>query len=91
MAKTQKRKSEKIKGTLILLSLNEIEGLTALIPKIPVNEIDEVFAVDGGSTDGTIDFYKKKQNSCHTPDIQRERRGIQDWSKSSKKRKHNSF
>ena len=34
--------------TLVLLTLNEIEGVTALHPRIPYDCADEVFAVDGG-------------------------------------------
>ncbi|MEA3378203.1 MAG: glycosyltransferase family 2 protein [Nanoarchaeota archaeon] len=50
---------EKIKGTLVILTYNEIEGLKALFNKIPINQIDEVFAIDPGSTDGTLNFLKK--------------------------------
>lgn len=50
---------KKIKGTLVILTLNEIEGLKKMHSFIPVNKIREVFAVDGGSTDGTLEFYKK--------------------------------
>jgi len=52
--------SDKIKGTLVILTLNEIKGLESVFPKIPRNRIAEVFAVDGGSTDGTLEYYKKK-------------------------------
>jgi glycosyltransferase involved in cell wall biosynthesis len=45
---------------LVILTFNEIEGLTVLWDKIP-KEFDELFAVDGGSTDGTIDFFKEQQ------------------------------
>jgi glycosyltransferase involved in cell wall biosynthesis len=43
--------------TLVLLTRNEIEGITALHPRIPFDCADEVFAVDGGSTDGTREFF----------------------------------
>ena len=44
--------------TLVLLTLNEIVGLEKLFKKIPMSSVDEVFAIDGGSTDGTIEFLK---------------------------------
>lgn len=47
-----------MKYSLILLTRNEIDGLNHVFKNIPLNEFDEVFAVDGGSTDGTLDFYK---------------------------------
>lgn len=55
------RVKKKIEGSLIILTLNEIEGLKKLFPLIPINEIKEVFAVDGGSTDGTLEFFKKNR------------------------------
>ena len=42
--------------TLVLLTLNEIEGVRALVPKLPIDVVDEALAVDGGSTDGTCEF-----------------------------------
>ena len=49
-----------MKSTLVILTLNEIEGVRAIFPKIPLQQVDEVFVVDGGSTDGTIEFFKEK-------------------------------
>lgn len=42
--------------SLILLTLNEIEGARSLIPALPWHAVDEVLAVDGGSTDGTREY-----------------------------------
>ena len=53
--------TSKINGTLVILTLNEIEGLKKIFPLIPISNIGEIFAVDGGSTDGTLEFYKKKR------------------------------
>ena len=44
---------------LVVLTLNEIEGVTALFDSLPLDQVDEAFAVDGGSTDGTIEEAKK--------------------------------
>lgn len=49
-----------MKGSALFIStLNEIEGCTNLWPKIPVEKFDEVYLLDGGSTDGTIEFFEK--------------------------------
>lgn len=44
--------------TLIILTRNEISGLKALIKKIPLGSVDEAFAVDYRSTDGTVEFFE---------------------------------
>ena len=44
---------------LIILTLNEIDGVKELLPKIDLNWVDEILVVDGGSTDGTIQECKK--------------------------------
>lgn len=49
-----------MKVTLVLLTLNEITPLNELYSKIPIEAVDEVIAVDGGSKDGTIEFFKKQ-------------------------------
>lgn len=43
-------------STLVLLTLNEIDGLRALWDRIPVARFARTVAVDGGSTDGTREF-----------------------------------
>ena len=57
--------------TLVILTLNEIDGVTAVVPKLPLHDLDEVLAVDGGSTDGTLDFFASRG----IPVIRQERRG----------------
>lgn len=49
-----------MRSSLVILTLNEIEGISTIFDKIPFNEVDEYFVVDGGSTDGTVEFFKKR-------------------------------
>jgi glycosyltransferase involved in cell wall biosynthesis len=47
-------------SALVLLTLNEIEGLHALWSRLPIDQFTEVFAVDGGSKDGTLEFFAER-------------------------------
>lgn len=49
-----------MKVALCLLTLNEIEGCKHDIPLIDYSEFDEIFCVDGGSKDGTVEYLKRK-------------------------------
>lgn len=44
--------------SLILVTLNEIKGLQLIMPRIKREWVDEIFFLDGRSTDGTIDYIK---------------------------------
>jgi glycosyltransferase involved in cell wall biosynthesis len=45
-----------MKTTLLVFSLNEINGLKAIMPKIAKKWCDQIIIVDGGSTDGSKEW-----------------------------------
>ncbi|MCB9764704.1 MAG: hypothetical protein H6739_33320 [Alphaproteobacteria bacterium] len=47
-------------AAIVLLTLNEIDGLRLLWDEIPVHAFRETVAVDGGSTDGTREFLAER-------------------------------
>jgi glycosyltransferase involved in cell wall biosynthesis len=49
-----------MKRAIVLLTYNEIEAVPKLFDKIPLSIADEVFAVDGGSKDGTVEYLESR-------------------------------
>jgi glycosyltransferase involved in cell wall biosynthesis len=43
-------------ASVVLLTYNEVEGTRALLPALLRIDADEVFAMDGGSNDGTVEL-----------------------------------
>ncbi len=50
-----------MKVSLIVFTLNEIEGVKVIMPKIKKEWCDQILFVDGGSTDGTIEYLKENK------------------------------
>lgn len=48
----------------MILSYNEREALEKLLPLTPLEMFDRVIAIDGGSTDGTLELYRDRQIEC---------------------------
>jgi len=49
-----------MKVTLLIPTLNEIDGMKTIMPRIKSEWYDQLLIVDGQSTDGTIEFVKEK-------------------------------
>jgi len=47
------------------MTLNEIDGMKAVLPKIHREWLDQILVVDGGSTDGTIEWARENGYSVY--------------------------
>ena len=54
-----------MKISLVALTLNEIDGMKAIMPKIDHALFDQILILDGGSTDGTIKWAKEQGYDVH--------------------------
>ena len=52
--------------SVIMPTLNEIEGVQAVLPRIDRRLVDEIIVTDGGSTDGTVEYCEKNGARVHT-------------------------
>ena len=48
-----------MKTTLLALTLNEVDGIKVIMPRIKKEWFDQIIILDGGSTDGTIEWSKE--------------------------------
>ena len=54
-----------MKISLCLIVWNELKGCENDVPMLPRDDFDEIYAIDGGSTDGTVDFLVSQGIAVH--------------------------
>lgn len=59
------QRSGTIKTTLLIPTLNEVEGMRAIMPRIRKDWVDQILIVDGGSTDGTVEYAREHGYTVH--------------------------
>jgi glycosyltransferase involved in cell wall biosynthesis len=52
-------------ATLLILTLNEIEGMRAIMPQVKREWVDQILVVDGGSEDGTAQYAREQGYEVH--------------------------
>ena len=57
--KSNKKKKNPLKKTLVLYTMNEIQGVKAIFDKIPIHLFDQFFVMDNHSDDGTVEFLEE--------------------------------
>jgi len=58
-----------MKTTLLIPTLNEFECMEKIMPRIKKGWVDEILIVDGGSTDGTVEYAKEHGYPVFAPTV----------------------
>jgi glycosyltransferase involved in cell wall biosynthesis len=54
-----------VRVSLCLIVWNELEGCRQQVPRLPRDAFDEIYAVDGGSNDGTVEYLTSQGITVH--------------------------
>lgn len=59
------KKIKPMRISLCLLVWNELAGCRTDVPQLPLDAFEEIYAVDGGSTDGTVEYLQSRGIPVH--------------------------
>ena len=57
--KSNNKEKNTLKKTLVLYTMNEIQGIKSIFDKIPIHLFDQFFVMDNHSDDGTVKFLEE--------------------------------
>lgn len=67
-----------MKTTLLVPTLNEVDGMRVIMPAIPREWFDQILILDGGSTDGTIEWSRANGYEVYVQKERGIRQGYQE-------------
>lgn len=53
-------KDRGFRATLLVMTLNEIQGMKQVMPQVERSWVDQILVLDGGSTDGTVEWAREQ-------------------------------
>lgn len=57
---------KRLTSTLLIPTLNEIEAIQVIMPQIKKEWVEQILIVDGGSLDGTVEYFKSHGYEVHS-------------------------
>lgn len=51
--------------TLVVPTLNEIDGMRAIMPRVQADWVEQILLIDGGSHDGTVEYAREHGYDIH--------------------------
>src|SRR5580658_3540180 len=60
--------------TLLVPTINEIDGMRVIMPRVKPEWVDQILVLDGGSTDGTVEYARQQGYSVYV----QQRRGMRN-------------
>ena len=59
-SESEQTRRRKFRTTLLVMTLNEAEGMKQMMPRVERRWVDQILVLDGGSTDGTVEWAKAR-------------------------------